>query len=119
MAPAQKPEMRSTAVRALKMHGGGPPVTAGKPLDQTYKSENVELVQMGCCNLVKCALLTSAACLHSLSALVLQKSQMTGMCPSWLWMSQPAVAGHSKYARMASTVGALEFLAPEERRQDS
>lgn len=43
------------AVRALKMHGGGPPVTAGKPLDQTYKSENVELVQKGCCNLVKCA----------------------------------------------------------------
>ncbi|CAK0738789.1 hypothetical protein CVIRNUC_001093 [Coccomyxa viridis] len=40
-------------VRALKMHGGGPPVTAGKPLDQTYKSENVELVQKGCCNLAK------------------------------------------------------------------
>ena len=38
------------------MHGGGPPVTAGKPLDQTYKSENVELVQKGCCNLAKYAL---------------------------------------------------------------
>ena len=44
------------AVRALKMHGGGPPVTAGKPLDQTYKSENVDLVQKGCCNLAKYAL---------------------------------------------------------------
>lgn len=31
-------------------------MTAGKPLDQTYKNENVELVQKGCCNLVKCAL---------------------------------------------------------------
>ena len=41
------------AVRALKMHGGGPAVTAGKPLDHTYKSENVELVQKGCCNLAK------------------------------------------------------------------
>ena len=58
--------MRSTAVRALKMHGGGPPVTAGKPLDQTYKSENVELVQMGCCNLVKCALQPLSSHLSSL-----------------------------------------------------
>ena len=41
------------AVRALKMHGGGPAVTAGKPLDHAYKSENVELVQKGCCNLAK------------------------------------------------------------------
>ena len=40
-------------VRALKMHGGGPAVVAGKPLDHTYKSENVELVRKGCCNLVK------------------------------------------------------------------
>lgn len=40
-------------VRALKMHGGGPVVTAGKPLDHAYKSENVELVQKGCCNLAK------------------------------------------------------------------
>ena len=38
-------------VRALKMHGGGPPVLAGKPLDHAYKSENVDLVRAGCCNL--------------------------------------------------------------------
>ena len=55
MRHAQLPELSAAAVRALKMHGGGPPVTAGKPLDQTYKNENVELVQKGCCNLVKCA----------------------------------------------------------------
>ena len=35
------------------MHGGGPPVTAGKPLDQTYRSENAELVKAGCCNLAR------------------------------------------------------------------
>lgn len=35
------------------MHGGGPPVTAGKPLDQTYRSENVDLVTAGCCNLAR------------------------------------------------------------------
>ena len=40
-------------VRALKMHGGGPPVTAGKPLQKEYTEENVELVEKGCANLVK------------------------------------------------------------------
>lgn len=38
-------------VRALKMHGGGPPVSAGKPLDPAYTTENVELVRAGCSNL--------------------------------------------------------------------
>ncbi len=40
-------------VRALKMHGGGPPVTAGKPLQKEYKEENVELLAKGCANLQK------------------------------------------------------------------
>lgn len=40
-------------VRALKMHGGGPPVSAGKPLDHAYKTENVDLVRAGCCNLAR------------------------------------------------------------------
>ena len=35
------------------MHGGGPPVVAGRPLDHAYKTENVELVRAGCCNLEK------------------------------------------------------------------
>ena len=38
-------------VRALKMHGGGPPVTAGKPLDRAYTPEDVALVTKGCENL--------------------------------------------------------------------
>eukprot|EP00640_Fibrocapsa_japonica_P000601 CAMPEP_0113953164 /NCGR_PEP_ID=MMETSP1339-20121228/90823_1 /TAXON_ID=94617 /ORGANISM="Fibrocapsa japonica" /LENGTH=638 /DNA_ID=CAMNT_0000961877 /DNA_START=26 /DNA_END=1942 /DNA_ORIENTATION=+ /assembly_acc=CAM_ASM_000762 len=38
-------------VRALKMHGGGPAVTAGTPLPQEYKEENLPLVEAGCCNL--------------------------------------------------------------------
>lgn len=33
--------------RALKMHGGGPPVTAGTPLHAAYKTEDVELVAKG------------------------------------------------------------------------
>lgn len=35
-------------VRALKMHGGGPPVTAGTPLKFEYLEENLELVAAGC-----------------------------------------------------------------------
>jgi formyltetrahydrofolate synthetase len=38
-------------VRALKMHGGGPKVVAGKPLDPAYTEENLELVDKGCANL--------------------------------------------------------------------
>ncbi|EPB79714.1 formate--tetrahydrofolate ligase, partial [Ancylostoma ceylanicum] len=35
-------------VRALKMHGGGPPVVAGAPLKHEYLDENLELVAGGC-----------------------------------------------------------------------
>ena len=38
-------------VRALKMHGGGPKVTAGKPLDAAYTEENLELLRAGIPNL--------------------------------------------------------------------
>ncbi len=40
-------------VRALKMHGGGPKVRPGKPLDPAYTEENIELLEKGCCNLAK------------------------------------------------------------------
>ncbi len=38
-------------VRALKMHGGGPTVTAGKPLDPEYTEENLDLLRAGLGNL--------------------------------------------------------------------
>ena len=38
-------------VRALKMHGGGPRVVAGKPLDFAYTRENLELLDNGIANL--------------------------------------------------------------------
>ncbi len=38
-------------VRALKMHGGGPKVVAGKPLDSAYTDENLELLSKGLPNL--------------------------------------------------------------------
>ncbi|XP_056022205.1 C-1-tetrahydrofolate synthase, cytoplasmic-like isoform X2 [Ostrea edulis] len=40
-------------VRALKMHGGGPTVTAGVPLPKAYTEENLELLEKGCANLRK------------------------------------------------------------------
>ncbi len=39
-------------IRALKMHGGGPAVKPGVPLDEVYTKENLELVEKGCCNLI-------------------------------------------------------------------
>ncbi len=38
-------------IRALKMHGGGPKVIPGRPLDKAYKEENLELLDRGIANL--------------------------------------------------------------------
>jgi len=40
-------------IRALKMHGGGPKVVAGRPLAPEYTEENLELLEAGCTNLTK------------------------------------------------------------------
>ncbi|KAI3342171.1 formate--tetrahydrofolate ligase-domain-containing protein [Ustulina deusta] len=40
-------------VRALKVHGGGPPIAPGASLDPIYKAENVEILRKGCVNLKK------------------------------------------------------------------
>lgn len=39
--------------RALKMHGGGPEVTPGKPLHETYTKEDLVTLKEGCNNLKK------------------------------------------------------------------
>lgn len=38
-------------VRALKMHGGGPTVRPGMPLDEAYTKEDLPLLEKGLCNL--------------------------------------------------------------------
>ena len=38
-------------IRALKTHGGGPPVVAGRPLDRAYTEENLELLSRGIANM--------------------------------------------------------------------
>jgi formyltetrahydrofolate synthetase len=40
-------------IRALKMHGGGPKVVAGKPLAHEYTQENLQLLEKGCSNMVR------------------------------------------------------------------
>jgi formyltetrahydrofolate synthetase len=40
-------------VRALKMHGGGPKVVAGKPLAPEYTDENLDLLQKGLPNMIQ------------------------------------------------------------------
>lgn len=42
----------TATVRALKMHGGGPTVKPGLPLDEVYSKENLGLLEAGCSNLV-------------------------------------------------------------------
>ncbi|MDI6736782.1 MAG: formate--tetrahydrofolate ligase [bacterium] len=39
-------------VRALKMHGGGPKVVAGRPLPREYEEENLGLLETGVANLL-------------------------------------------------------------------
>ena len=38
-------------IRALKMHGGGPAVVAGRPLPKEYTEKNLDLLEKGCANL--------------------------------------------------------------------
>jgi formyltetrahydrofolate synthetase len=40
-------------IRALKMHGGGPKVVAGKPLDRAYTEENLALLEAGMPNMLR------------------------------------------------------------------
>jgi formate--tetrahydrofolate ligase len=42
----------TTTIRALKMHGGGPKVVAGLPLDPAYTKEDLKLLEAGIPNMV-------------------------------------------------------------------
>lgn len=42
----------TATIRALKMHGGGPKVKPGIPLDEVYARENLGLLEAGCNNLI-------------------------------------------------------------------
>ncbi|KAL8741655.1 MAG: hypothetical protein Q9190_005759 [Brigantiaea leucoxantha] len=40
-------------VRALKVHGGGPEISPGAPLQEVYRTENVDILRKGCINMKK------------------------------------------------------------------
>ena len=42
----------TATIRALKMHGGGPKVVPGRPLDPAYTEQNLELLEKGMGNLL-------------------------------------------------------------------
>ena len=42
----------TATIRALKMHGGGPKVVAGKALPEEYTKEDLGLLEKGCANMV-------------------------------------------------------------------
>ncbi len=41
-------------IRAMKMHGGGPKVTPGKPIPPEYTKENLPLLEKGVANMARC-----------------------------------------------------------------
>jgi formate--tetrahydrofolate ligase len=41
----------TTTIRALKMHGGGPAVVAGRPIPDDYTKENLQLLEKGIANM--------------------------------------------------------------------
>jgi formate--tetrahydrofolate ligase len=43
----------TATIRALKMHGGGPTVVAGRPLPNDYTKENLQLLEKGISNLLQ------------------------------------------------------------------
>ncbi len=61
-------------IRALKMHGGGPTVKPGMPLDEAYMKQDLGLVEAGCANLiahietVKKSGVTPVVCINSFYA---------------------------------------------------
>jgi formate--tetrahydrofolate ligase len=61
----------TATIRALKMHGGGPKVVAGLPLDESYSKENLQLLEKGIPNLlhniniVKQAGITPVVCINA------------------------------------------------------
>ena len=64
----------TTTIRALKMHGGGPKVIAGLPLDDTYTKENLEFLEKGLpnmshhINIIKASGINPVVCINRFSS---------------------------------------------------
>lgn len=119
-------------VRALKMHGGGPKVVAGKPLDPVYVEENLDLLRKGLPNLqahigiarkfgvpVVVAVNSFATDTEAELELVRAASAESGaeaavVCRNWAMGGEGAVELAEAVIRAAEKPSAFQFLYPLE-----
>lgn len=117
-------------VRALKMHGGGPTVVAGKPLDPAYTDENLELLSKGLPNLqhhIKNALRFGVPVVVAVNSfatdtkaeveLVRKAAQEAGaedaiVCTHWMEGGKGAVALAEAVVKAAEKPSNFKFLYP-------
>lgn len=117
-------------VRALKMHGGGPTVVAGKPLDPAYTDENLELLSKGLPNLqhhIKNALRFGVPVVVAVNSfatdtkaeveLVRKAAQEAGaedaiVCTHWMEGGKGAVALAEAVVKAAEKPSNFRFLYP-------
>jgi formyltetrahydrofolate synthetase len=119
-------------VRALKMHGGGPKVVAGKPLAVEYTEENLELLRAGLGNLkhhirnarrygvnVVVAVNSFATDTQSEVELIRQAALETGaedavVCTHWMDGGKGAIALGKAVIKAAEKPTNFQFLYPLE-----
>lgn len=119
-------------VRALKMHGGGPKVVAGKPLDPVYVEENLDLLRQGLPNLqahigiarkfgvpVVVAVNSFTTDTEAELELVRAASEESGaeasvVCRNWALGGEGALALAEAVIRAAEKPSAFQFLYPLE-----
>lgn len=118
-------------VRSLKMHGGGPAVKPGVPLDEAYTSQNCELVEKGLCNLlhhiatVKKSGIKPVVCLNSFYtdtpeevAIIRQAVEAAGarfaVSEHWLKGGEGAIELAEAVVEAAEEPADLQYLYPME-----
>ncbi len=117
-------------VRALKMHGGGPKVVAGKPLDPAYTDENLELLKAGLGNLqhhIKNVLKFGIPCVVAVNSfatdtekevqLVREAALEAGaddacVCTHWMHGGEGAIALAEAVVKAAEKPSNFKFLYP-------
>ena len=117
-------------VRALKMHGGGPKVVAGKPLAPEYTRENLDLLRQGLPNLerhihnalkfgVNVVVAINSFSTDTPAEVELVREAALGMgamdavvCTHWMDGGAGAVALAEAVVRAAENPGSFNFLYP-------
>ncbi|MBN1438749.1 MAG: formate--tetrahydrofolate ligase [Anaerolineales bacterium] len=119
-------------VRALKMHGGGPAVPVGRPLDRAYREPNPALVEAGCANLAAhigivrrfgVPVLVAVNCFSSDSeeelGIVRRAAEQAGAegafyCRNWALGGRGALELAEAVAATAARPSRMRFLYPED-----